>query len=291
MSSERWGVLVGVDGSEASLDAAQWAAADAEASGQALTVCYVSDTITLTDMPVPKQLRQDGLDAGERTVEYALARVRHAAPTIDAAGHVTEGNPAAELIRMSPEAEQIVVGSRGVGGFVQLVLGSVGAEVATYARCPVVVVRGGSCGRREVVVGVDGSHHSDQALEYAFSYAARHGLHVHAVHALGERASVPLPPVSALAWQTQDQSEHARILLAEAVAPWQHKYPRVQAERTVVDGPAAAILTEASKGAALMVVGSRGHGGFAGLLLGSVSHALLRHAHCPVVVARTGAGS
>ena len=95
-----------------------------------------------------------------------------------------------------------------------------------------------------------------------------------------------MPPVSARAWVAPEQPLTARELLADAVAPWALKYPAVEVEITVVDGSAASALVQASKGAALVVVGSRGHGGFTGLLLGSVSQALLRHADCPVAVVR-----
>jgi nucleotide-binding universal stress UspA family protein len=170
------------------------------------------------------------------------------------------------------------------------VLGSVGAEVAAHAPCPVIVVRGEAHERHEVVVGVDASDRSHRAVEYAFGYAARHGGRVHAVHAVHpvrDRAvSLPMPPVSARPWMAPEHHLTARELLADAVAPWALKYPAVEVEITVVDGSAAWALVQASKGAALVVVGSRGHGGFTGLLLGSVSQALLRHADCPVAVVR-----
>jgi nucleotide-binding universal stress UspA family protein len=137
---------------------------------------------------------------------------------------------------------------------------------------------------------VDESDRSDRALEYAFQYAARHGgrVHaIHAVHAVHDRvALLPMPPVSARDRVAPNQDLTARELLADAVTPWALKCPAVEVETTVVDGSAAWALVQASKGAALVVVGSRGHGGFAGLLLGSVSQALLRHADCPVAVVR-----
>ena len=138
------------------------------------------------------------------------------------------------------------------------------------------VVRGEPDARHEVVVGVDASDRGQRALEYAFSYAARHGMWVHAIHAVHGRRT-PLPP--------EDQ-QAGRELVADAVAPWALKYPAVEIETTIAVGTAAAALRQASQGAALLVLGSRGHGGFAGLLLGSVSLTMLRHAHCPVVVAR-----
>jgi nucleotide-binding universal stress UspA family protein len=95
-----------------------------------------------------------------------------------------------------------------------------------------------------------------------------------------------MTPVSARTWKAPENHLAGRELLADAVAAWSLKYPRVEVETTVVDGSPAWALIQASKGAALVVVGSRGHGGFTGLLLGSVSQALLRHADCPVAVAR-----
>ena len=286
MTDKRPQVVVGVDGSEPSLRAAEWAAADSAATGMSMAVCYVSDVSALADVPLPQEVRQSARAYGHRMVDRALVRIRQAAP-VDAAGEVATGNPAAELIRRAAAAEQVVLGSRGAGGFERLVLGSVGAEVAAHAPCPVVVVRGERHERHEVVVGVDASDRSHHAVEYAFQYAERHGGHVHAVHAFHDRP-VPLPMPRVSAWD-QVAPEHdlsARELLADAVASWRLKYPAVEVETTVVDGSAAWALVQASKGAALVVVGSRGHGGFAGLLLGSVSQALLRHADCPVVVVR-----
>jgi nucleotide-binding universal stress UspA family protein len=289
MTDSRAFVLVGVDGSEPSLRAAEWAAVDAAAAGLKMTVCYVSDVSALADVPLPQEVRQEARAYGRRMTDRALVRIRRAAP-VDAAGEIADGNPAAELIRRAAGAEQIVLGSRGVGGFERLVLGSVGAEVAAHAPCPVVVVRGKRHELHEVVVGVDASDRGHSALDYAFQYAARHGSRIHAIHAVhtvhDRTVPLPMPPVSAQDWVAPEQDLAARELLADAVAPWALKHPAVEVETTVVDGSAAWALVQASKGAALVVVGSRGHGGFAGLLLGSVGQALLRHADCPVAVVR-----
>jgi nucleotide-binding universal stress UspA family protein len=280
------GVLVGVDGSEPSMKAAEWAAADAAASGGKVSVCYVSDLSAVADVPLPKELRQQARAQAQSIVDRALARIRSAGP-IDATGEVMEGNPSGALIRRAANAEQVVLGSHGAGGFAQLVLGSVGAAVATHSPCSVVIVRGELRDRHGVVVGVDSSGRSERALEYAFEYAARHGGRVHAVHAIhGRGAPLPMPPLSARAWVTQQEHEATQRLLADAVAPWALKYPAVDVEATVVAGSAISALVRAAKDATLVVVGSRGHGGFTGLLLGSVSHALLRHADCPVAIAR-----
>jgi nucleotide-binding universal stress UspA family protein len=284
MTDKKAEILVGVDGSEPSLRAAEWAAADAAATGRKVTVCYVSDVSALAGIPLSQDFRREAHAYGRRMVDRALVRIRPVA--IDSGGEVIDGNPAAELIRRAAGAEQVVLGSRGAGGFEQLVLGSVGAEVAAHAPGPVVVVRGEDHERHEVVVGVDASDRSHHTLEYAFQYAARHGGRIHAVHAVHDRAApLPLPPVSGRPW-VEPEHPTGWQLLAEAVAPWALKYPAVDVETTVVDSSAAWALIQASKGAALVVVGSRGHGGFTGLLLGSVSLALLRHADCPVAVVR-----
>ena len=279
-------ILVGVDGSEPSLRAAEWAATDAAAAGLAVRVCYVNDVSALAEVPMPQEFRRSAHAYGHRMVDRALVRIRHVAP-VDATGEIADGNPAAELIRRAAGAEQVVLGSRGAGGFERLVLGSVGAEVAAHAPGPVVVVRGERHDRHEVVVGVDSSDRGHHALEYAFQYAARHGGRVHALHAVHERVvAAPMPPVSARDWTGPDPRGSAQDLVTDAVVPWALKYPAVEVEITVVDASAAWALVQASKGAALVVVGSRGHGGFTGLLLGSVSQALLRHADCPVAVVR-----
>jgi nucleotide-binding universal stress UspA family protein len=286
MTDNRPEVLVGVDGSEPSLRAAEWAAVDAAATGTGVTVCHVSDFSALTDVPLPQEALQAARAYGRRAIDRAQVRIRQAAP-VDATGQIATGNPAAELIRRAAGAEQVVLGSRGAGGFERLFLGSVGAEVAAHAPCPVVVVRGERHDRHEVVVGVDESDRSHRAVEYAFQYASRHGGRVHAIHAFHDRpVPLPTPPISAPDQVAPEHELSARELLADAVASWALKYPAVEVETTVVDGTPAWALVRASKGAALVVVGSRGHGGFAGLLLGSVSQALIRHADCPVAVVR-----
>lgn len=280
-------VVVGVDGSEPSLRAAEWAAVDAVTTGLRLVVCYVSDASVITGVPLRRADLRAARAYGDRVVDRALVRIEHAAAPVDASGEVVEGNPAAELIGRAAAAEQVVLGSASSGGLARIVFGSVAAEVAAHAPCPAVVVRGGQVDRYEVVVGVNAPDRSHRALEYAFHHAARHGGRVHAVHAADDRgAPLPLSRVSARAPVVPDQDLTARELLAEAVAPWALKYPAVEVEITVVDASAAWTLVQMSRDAALVVVGSRGRGRFTGLLLGSVSQALLRHADCPVAVVR-----
>ena len=196
-----------------------------------------------------------------------------------------EGFPTPALQAESADAALVVLGDRGLGGFTGLLLGSVAVSLAAHAACPVVVVRGpefdASAPRVEpVVVGVDGSPASEAA--FAFAAAALHAVPLVAVHAWCDL--VVDPTVAPLLDDALESDE--REVLAERLAGWSQEYLDVDVRRLVVrDRPARALVQE-SASAQLVVVGSRGRGGLAGMLLGLVSHALLHHAHCPVAVVR-----
>jgi nucleotide-binding universal stress UspA family protein len=220
-------------------------------------------------------------------VDSAVTEVRSLEPTVHAWGETTGDGAAGRLIRASRPDTMVVVGSRGRGGFAGLLLGSVSQHVATHAAGPVVVVRT----EREpvdgpVVVGIDKSDDSDHVLEVAFEEAALRGAGIVALHAYLPDVrtwGLDLPPDVEVE-DVRRSTETDR--LAAVVAPWREKFPTVHAEVVVVEGQAAARLVDASSTAQLIVVGSRGHGGFAGLLLGSVGLQLLHHAGCPVLIAR-----
>src|SRR5690606_3692092 len=169
-----------------------------------------------------------------------------------------------------------------------LLLGSVAVGLGGHARCPLVVVRAvqDSEPTAPVVVGVDGSPLSDPALAFAFEAAAVRGVALEAVHAWRELVG-DLDMATLLDWDAIETEE--RALLAERLAGWAEKYPDVPVRRVVTRERPARVLVEQSRGAQLVVVGSRGRGGFTGLVLGSVSHAVLHHAHCPVAVVRSDA--
>ncbi|MGI5240128.1 universal stress protein [Dactylosporangium sp. CA-139066] len=267
-------IVVGVDGSAASRGAVRWAADEAARHGCALTVVHA------LGIPVPFGLyEQEATHAGD-----AAALVHGWEPAVKVETVVAVGEPSDVLREQSNRARLVVVGSRGLGGFAGLLLGSVGAHLSAHAACPVLVVHHAerwagpeaSLPRNgPVVVGVDGSSGSALALGLAFEEAAcRH-----------------LPLAVVRAWPEPDfdsasAEAAARHALAAEVEPWQAKYPDVKVDLWLVHGAPAEVLTRSSEHAVMVVVGARGRGGFTGSRLGSVSGQVLHHAAGPVLIAR-----
>jgi len=288
MSIEELGVLVGVDGSACGDQALDWAASDAAARRTGLAVMTVSDLPRIADVPLSADVMVAAMDEARRTAGAGAARARQLTPGVVVEARVTSGNPAGELLRMAVGVDEVVVGSRGHGGFAALMLGSVAGHVAAHAHCPVVVVRGHAAAGGRVVVGADGSERGEAALEYAFAYADRHGLPVHALSVYappmvpGPSSLAPALPYSGTE-MTPIRDTVARRT-AETVEHWSAKFPNVRATWAVDKGSPARLLVQASEHTSLLVVGSHGHGELAGMVLGSVSQAAVRHAHCPVAV-------
>lgn len=210
------------------------------------------------------------------------------APDLAIEQEVVTGFPVPVLTDEAARAQLVVLGDRGLGGFTGLLVGSVAVAVTTHAPCPVVVVRGPTPDAPRpsdgpVVVGIDGSPTSEAAVEFAFEVADLRGVPLVAVHAWTDY-EIGSTMVAVLDGEAIDADEHR--LLAERLAGWSEKYPDVPVQRLVTRCRPARTLVEQSEYAQLVVVGSRGRGGFAGLMLGSVSHALLHHAACPVAVVR-----
>jgi nucleotide-binding universal stress UspA family protein len=252
--------VVGVDGSEGALGAVESAATEARLFGCPLEVVHA---FVWPELRVPQVGGSDGpllRQEAERIVAEAVERARRAAPDVAVTGRVETGAAAPVLIRSSLDAALVVVGDRGLGGFSGLLVGSVAVALVEHGRCPVLVVRGRPAPEGPVVVGVDGSEAAAAATDLALAFAAAHGaaLRVVTVSPSGDG-------------ETDGALQH---LDTHGVA----------VERVVQDGDARRALIAASHEARLVVVGSRGRGGFAGLLLGSVSQAVLHHAACPVAV-------
>jgi nucleotide-binding universal stress UspA family protein len=280
-------ILAGVDGSESALAAVRWAAREAQALRAPLRIVTVFGWVPTPDLEDPfrsSPAAWDSLrDQAQQTLDAAAAEARRVAPDVTLTTELLVGAPADTIVSGSADARLLVVGHRGVGGFGALVLGSVGSAAAAHAACPVVVVRGEPAAPDgPVVVGVDGSRLSEAALAFAIDVAVRRGTSLVAVHAWQDNAN---PRVAALIDWKAVAAEQAAVL-AERLAGWQEKHPDLTIVRRVVRDSPAHELTALSEEAQLVVVGSRGRGGFAGLLLGSVSQALLRHAACPVAIVR-----
>jgi len=281
-------IVVGLDGSTESDAALRWAAHEAQRHGARLTVLHAHDPVQHAyDTPLEEVYERGLVHIAKVIVDSAVTEVRSLEPTVWVHGETTSTAAAAALIRASGAGAMVVVGSRGRGGFTGLLLGSVSQHVATHAAGPVVVVRA-QPGQADgpVVVGVDESDGTGHALDVAFEEAALRDAGIVVLHAY-------LPDVRTwgLDLLPEVEDEHVRRTieldrLNDIVEPWRKRFPAVDVEVAAVDGQAAARLIDASATARLMVVGSRGRGGFTGLLLGSVGLQLLHHAGCPVLIAR-----
>ena len=287
-------VVVGVDGSASALGAVEVAAREARLRGAGLKVVHAffwpATHVPLGSSPLGPP--EGGIrNMVERLVDEAVQRARAAEPDVDVSHVVVTGEPLTVLEAQSRDAELVVVGSRGAGGFVGLLVGSTAVRLAAHGRCPVLVVRERT--QREtdgpIVLGVDGSVAGEHAVDFAFAEAAFRGADLVALHAWTTwNAPLPAPPDLSEPYSNPPGAlaEEEQRLLYEALAGHQERYPGVKVEHRVVHGNTREALIEASRSAQLVVVGTRGRGGFAGLLLGSVSQALLHHAHCPVAVVR-----
>lgn len=295
-------VVVGYDGSETGRTALDVGVREAARRKVSLTILHA---YVLPVTPVPVGIEYSGetehrvREAAEKQLADAVDWATMAAPGIEVTGEL-ETLPAAEaLIERGRTASLLVLGSRGLGGLGELVLGSTAIQVATHATCPTVVVppeervvdAGPEAGR--VVVGVDPSPSSDSAIAFAFEEAALRGIGLTAVHAWdapffdspgGKGGVIPRHILHEdFAAVISQEGE----ILDASMTGWQDKYPEVDVRRVLVHQQAAAALIGASAGAELLVVGSRGRGGFTSLLLGSVSYKTLHRAHCPVAVVRS----
>ncbi len=305
-------IVVGVDGSDHSMRAVEWAAAQAQRSHDPLEIIAALD-------PGPQHLT--GSDDDQRMqddIDEAKLRAQKRAPEIAVSSTTYEGPPELVLTRESAGADLLVVGSRGLGGFRGLLLGSVSRKCVHHSKCPVVVVLGGSSdsddvsatandtpARQEdsatarsegratsspvepahrIVVGVDGSVSSIQALEWAADQAELTGVGLDALNTW----EWPIGYGWSAVPTSYDPDHENTVALDTLLEPVRRAHPGLSIRATVIEGHPAPVLVRASHGADLLVIGSHGRGEIAGMLLGSVSEHCVGHAHCPVVVLRDG---
>ena len=282
-------VIAGVDHSPHAYRAAVWAAAEAVHRHAALRLVYAYS------LPIagyagysmaPHDLGNILRAEGAKLLRSIAGEIRVAHPDLEVQTRLFQGDAVVALRRESARARLTVVGSLGSGRVSGVLLGSIAMAITAHGTAPVAIVPAEGPGwatSGAVVVGADGSSTSEAALRFAFEEAAVRGTGLVAVHTWN-------PPRPALVDVTSQQitvlDESERLMLSEELAGWRDKYPDVPVVQEVVRGRATPVLLSFARSAQLLVVGSRGRGGFAGMLLGSTSQSLISHAHCPVVVVR-----
>jgi nucleotide-binding universal stress UspA family protein len=291
MSSQTAPIVVGYDGSQASTAALHWATAEAVREHAPLRIAEVFELVIM-DRPSPgmvvplaalRTARAQGLEALASSV-----RLRH--PGLQVETLLLEGLTSLALIEETARAHLLVLGTRGLGGFGGMVLGSVAVQVSAHAHCPVVVVPPDTLPvmhtSRRVVVGVDGSKLSAKAVDFAFEQAEAIDGRVVAVHAWNSPLSSYENGQGELLFDNEDVRKDSEILVAETLAGPRSDHPDIEVDVELIPGKPARAILSAAETAELIVVGSRGRGGFTGLLLGSTSQQILHHAHCPVAIVR-----
>ncbi|WP_406054083.1 universal stress protein [Kribbella sp. NBC_00889] len=259
-------VVVGIDGAGVSESAIRWGAVEAAARGVGLRLVHAFVWAEFRVPLGPSDVAPGLRAAADKIVAEALDLARTFEPRVAVTADRVDGFPSPVLLAESRNAELIVIGSRSAGRTLGLLVGSTGLELAAHAHCPVIVVRPAEdavVGNR-VVIGYDGSPAADAAVDFGLQYADRHGLVARIVTVLPEGEDDVASPLRTL----------QGLRTAEVVQ---------------VTGHPAELLLEWSADAQLLVVGSRGRGGFASLLLGSVSQTVLHQAPCPVAVIPTPA--
>jgi nucleotide-binding universal stress UspA family protein len=281
-------IVAAVDGSDSARQAALWAADEATRRNVPLRLVFA------VHMPMPGYAGGVGLSVDfteelRAAAELDLTSLHreiltgHDGLAVDTVVRI--GPPVPALVTESENALLLVLGSRGLGGFTGVLVGSTAVALVAHGHCPVAVIRDARPDG-PVVVGVDGSQASEAAVALAFEEASLRGAELVAVHTWIEYSSDVAYATArqfVVDWPAIETRETE--LLAERLAGWQEKYPDVPVRRVVSrDRPVRCLLDESAQ-AQLLVVGSRGRGGFTGMLLGSTSQALMYHATCPLLVA------
>lgn len=282
------GIVVGVDGSAQSDAAVRWAAQEAVLRDLPLTLMHVVTPVIVgwPMGPVQASIAEWQEDTA-RAVIAASQKVLSASAAegeLSVRVEIRYAGALTALVDTTQDTWMVVVGSSGIGGVGRAVLGSVSGGLLHHAHCPVTIVHDDtrpSDPGSPVLLGIDGSPASEAATAFAFDEASRRGVDLVALHAWSD---VGVFAILGADWhQYEDQGHEA---LAERLAGWQEQYPDVHVHRRIVCDRPARWLTDESQSAGLVVVGSRGRGGFTSMLLGSVSAAVARAAHAPVTVVR-----
>ena len=287
-------IVVGVDGSAPSDAALDWAAREAAMRKVDVTLLHVMTPAVdvwgpgYAIAPLPLNYVEAQEEAGHRILENARRIVDSVIPTgerVQVRSELIFSSPVPSLIDATKDALMVVVGCRGQGAWRRGLFGSVSTGLIHHAHCPVAVIHDPADTQTRsggpVVVGIDGSPASELATAIAFDEASWRGADLVALHAW---LDTDMPAIPRSAWP--DYQAEAEERLAERIAGWGERYPDVAVQRRVVFDQPARHLLDAAESAQLLVVGSHGRGGFAGMLLGSVSSTVVHAVHTPVIVAR-----
>ncbi|TGB15206.1 universal stress protein [Streptomyces palmae] len=291
-------LVVGVDGSESSLRALDWALAEAARHDLPLRLVHASLWERYEGIrPSFAAERPTDQVMAEHIVASCAERAHARDPGVRVSADIVPEDPVSALLRAGQEAFAVVTGSRGRGALPGLLLGSVGLGVAAHASCPVFVVRGdrdseaGDAGgaaeprpRGRVVVGVGEPSDGTSAVRFALGEAEARGCPLQAVRAW--RHAVHHRPGEEAAAGGGAQAEEARAaqLLSDVLRAAEADRGRTEVRRAVVEGATHRVLLAVSADADLVVVGALRRHGRVGLQLGRVAHVLLHHAECPVAI-------
>jgi nucleotide-binding universal stress UspA family protein len=290
-------VVVGVDDTGSADDALEWAAAEAAARGCRLRIVHAFQPPAPADpyglIPLVDYLCV-ARTAAEALLGDCVGRARSVASDVHVSAELLEGPAAPALLAEADHAKLLVLGNRGRHGLWALLAGSVSAQVAAQAPCPVVVVRprhgedASAWSTPRVVVGVDDHASCELAVGFALEAGRQRGLPVEAVHVW-----TPDPPadLEGIHGSPAVGEQLGRRTLERALRPWRPRFPDVPIATTLLGGEPARALVAASRGAALLVIGSSGRGSVRATLLGSVSRSVLQRAHSPVAVVRRAGGA
>ena len=288
--TKKFGVLVCVDGSSASDEAVAWGTREAIMRKLPITLMHAVQPVVVgwpeerlyADMP--EWQHDDAQQVIDQARKMLSAGLGGAEPP-ETRTEVVYSGVVPALVEASKDAWMIVAGGQGLGALGRLLLGSVTTGLIHYAHCPVAVIHSSESAALDtnapVLLGVDGSPASEAATALAFDEASHRGVGLRALHVWSD---VGVFPVLGMDWR--DREREGQEILAERLAGWQERYPDVHVERLLFcDKPSRWLLAESER-AQLVVVGSRGRGGFPGMLLGSVSSAVAQSAKVPVIVVR-----
>ncbi|MFF7474598.1 universal stress protein [Streptomyces sp. NPDC008092] len=282
-------LVVGVDGSDSSLLAVDWAVDEAARQGLALRLIHASRWERYEEV---RPSFGAGRPAEEVLAQHIVASCAERAglrnPEVKVSAEVLPDDPVSALLAAGSDAFALVTGARGLGRIAGMLLGSVSLAVAARAACPVVVVRGTEHARQgaggRVVVGVGDPEGSTGAVRFAVRAAEARGCGLTAVRAWRTPTVEPVDHMPAAGDDARLREQRASAALDDALCEAEREHPRVEIRRRAVEGPAHRVLLDTTAEADLVVVGARRRQGHFGLQLGRVAHALLHHSECPVAV-------